>query len=129
MTVVVTPSAGQVIVTTVQVASPAVTVSPRTVQITPTPSPVFDVTWSPRTVEITNGGMQGPPGTDGDKHYRHVQGSAAATWIVDHNLDKYPAVQVVDSGGTQVEGDVQHVSQQRAIVTFNAAFAGQAFLN
>lgn len=73
-----------------------------------------------------------PPSSGGggsDSNYVHTQTVPDTTWIVDHNLGKRPAVTVVDSGGTQVEGSVQHVSDNRAIVTFTVAFGGTAYCN
>lgn len=127
ITVVTQP--GRVTVVREEVASPRVVVSPNEVVVNPGPDREIDVTQSPRSVEIQQGGMQGPPGTDGDKHYRHVQAVAALQWTIDHDLDKFPAVSVVDSSGTQVEGAVEYTSQQQVVVTFTAAFAGEAYLN
>lgn len=61
--------------------------------------------------------------------YVHEQLAALDTWTVTHNLDKYPAASVVDSGGTQVFGGVQYISRNQLIITFSAAFSGRAFLN
>ncbi len=65
----------------------------------------------------------------GDKTYRHVQSVASATWIVTHNLGKYPAVQVVDTTKRGVIGDVRYVSNNVIEVLFGAAFAGEAYVN
>jgi hypothetical protein len=69
-----------------------------------------------------------PPGIE-DKHYVHLQNLAASTWIVVHNLDKHPAITVVDSAGTLVEGDLQHDSLNQATLTFSAPFSGAAYCN
>lgn len=75
-------------------------------------------------------GLQGPPGSDAtDKHYRHVQATALATWIVNHGLGKFPAVTVVDSSGTEVEGQVIYNSTTQITLNFSAAFSGEAFCN
>lgn len=65
----------------------------------------------------------------GDKTYRHVQGTAANVWEVTHGLGKYPAVSVMDSGGTLVEGDVDYVNENNVILTFTAPFSGEANFN
>jgi len=44
-----------------------------------------------------------------------------------HNLGRKPAVVVVDSGGSQVLGDVAYVDQNTVTLTFTAPFGGQAF--
>lgn len=82
-----------------------------------------------RTVQGGGVGIQGPAGEDGDKHYRHVQSTPAQVWVIDHPLDKFPAVSVVDSAGEQVEGNVLYTSQQQVVVSFTGAFSGEAFLN
>lgn len=64
-----------------------------------------------------------------DKHYRHVQSVASAEWTVSHNLGKYPAITVVDSARRFVLGEIQHVSVNQAILSFSAAFAGEAYCN
>ena len=65
----------------------------------------------------------------GDKHFTHTQSSASATWVVNHNLGKYPSVSVVDSAGTQVVGQVDYISTSRATLTFVGAFSGKAYFN
>lgn len=65
----------------------------------------------------------------GDVTYEHEQHVASDTWVISHNLAKYPAVTIVDSSGDECEGGVNHVSVNQMIVTFSAAFSGRAFLN
>lgn len=68
-----------------------------------------------------------PSGTD--TSYEHNQNQAVATWIIEHNLNKFPAVTTFDSTGDEVEGIVRHLSKNIAQVMFSAAIAGRAFLN
>lgn len=65
----------------------------------------------------------------GDKTYTHVQGSSSATWTVTHNLAKFPSVTVVDSGGTEVEGEVTHIDNNSLTISFTAPFSGTAYMN
>lgn len=74
-------------------------------------------------------GEKGDSGDGGDKHYRYVQSTASSVWNITHGLGKNPSVTVVDSGGAHVEGMIQQVSLNQVIITFSAAFAGEAFLN
>lgn len=95
----------------------------------PTPTPV---TLLQRDTSVRTGGgmgIQGPGGDDGDLHYHHVQAVPSSTWIIVHALGKYPAVSVVDSGGSTVIGDVKYDSTDQLTVTFAAAFSGEAFCN
>ena len=74
-------------------------------------------------------GDKGDPGTDSDKHYNHTQSIPDNIWVISHNLGKYPAVSVIDSSGSEVEGEILHTDSNTVIVTFAAAFSGKAFLN
>lgn len=65
----------------------------------------------------------------GSSTFIHVQGSASASWIIEHNLEKYPSVTVVTSAGTVVVGDVIYNNENVVTVTFNGAFKGKAYLN
>lgn len=69
------------------------------------------------------------PSTSGDKTYIHRQNSASALWIITHNLNKYPSVTVLDSGGNLVVGEVEYASMNSLSLTFSAAFSGVAYLN
>lgn len=64
-----------------------------------------------------------------DKNYVHNQISSSPSWVVTHNLNKFPSVSIVDSGGTVVIGDIQHDSVNQATLTFSAPFSGKAYFN
>lgn len=64
-----------------------------------------------------------------DKTYFHEQGTAASTWVIKHNLGKYPSVTVMDSAKTIVYGDVTYDSLNQVTLTFSAEFSGYATLN
>ena len=61
--------------------------------------------------------------------YTHNQINASAEWIIQHNLNKYPSVTVVDSAGNMVIGDVIYNSENQITITFQSAFSGKAYLN
>lgn len=65
----------------------------------------------------------------GDKNFVYTQSSPASTWIINHNLKKYPAVSVIDSGGNVVFGDVSYLSDNIVEVRFSASFSGHAYFN
>lgn len=56
------------------------------------------------------------------------QGTPSATWNIAHNLNRFPSVVIVDSGGDQVIGDVNYVDANNITVTFSSAFSGIAYL-
>lgn len=68
-------------------------------------------------------------GAAGDKNFVFDQTIPASTWIINHTLNKFPAVSVVDSAGTEVYGQVVYTSISEIRITFSAAFSGEAFLN
>lgn len=61
--------------------------------------------------------------------YEFVQMLPSNEWIINHSLNKYPSVTVVDSAGTVVIGNVRYIDKSVIKITFSAAFSGKAFLN
>ena len=70
----------------------------------------------------------------GDITYTHNQTSTSDTWVITHNLHRFPSVTVIDSGGTIVMGTVVYNSNKQLTITFFSsgsalAFQGKAYLN
>jgi hypothetical protein len=65
----------------------------------------------------------------GDKKYEHEQSSAAATWTIDHNLGKKPAVSVVDSLDNVVICEVEYTSLNQVVLRFDSTYSGKAYFN
>ena len=63
------------------------------------------------------------------EHYVHDQQVASTTWTVNHNMNKYPSVNIVDSANDEVTGEVKYNSLNQITITFTAAFSGKAYLN
>jgi hypothetical protein len=59
----------------------------------------------------------------------HTQNSPSSSWVIQHNLEFFPNVTVVDSGETQVEGNVIYNNINRVTIEFSTAFAGKAYLS
>lgn len=57
------------------------------------------------------------------------QGVASDTWIINHPLNRFPAVTIVDSANTEVEGDIQYTDKNNILIKFSGPFSGKAFLN
>lgn len=83
------------------------------------------ITVSGGIVHVPVGGGSG----GSDANFVHDQAIAATTWNVAHNLGKRAAVQVVDSAGTQVEGDIIWIDNNHVRLEFSAPFSGSAFFN
>lgn len=63
------------------------------------------------------------------KTFVFEQGIAASTWVIEHNLNKYPSVTVIDSAGDQVFANLNYVDENELVLDFGAEFAGKAYLN
>jgi hypothetical protein len=61
--------------------------------------------------------------------YVYTQMTAMASWLITHNLGRFPAVVVVDSGGTVVLGEVTYIDANTILLNFSAPFGGKAYLN
>jgi hypothetical protein len=64
-----------------------------------------------------------------DANFVYVQSSPSATWVINHNLNKYCSVTVVDSADNTVYGEVLYNSLNQVTLTFSGAFSGEAFFN
>lgn len=101
-----------------------------------TKRPIVEVNENEVVIEHSQRGPQGPIGPQGpvgpagsDTTYVHTQTAPSDTWVIAHGLDKYPAVDVVDSGSNVVVGDIHYNNTNTLTITFVAAFSGRAFLN
>lgn len=66
---------------------------------------------------------------DGDKRYVHTQSVASSSWVISHDLGKFPSVTVIDSANNTVLGDINYNTDNTLTLTFSAAFTGVAYLN
>lgn len=64
-----------------------------------------------------------------DANYVHDQGVAAATWTIQHNLNKKCSVTVVDSANQIVVGEIVYDSDNQVTITFSGSFSGKAYFN
>ena len=65
-----------------------------------------------------------------DPTFVHNQNSTSDTWVITHNLGTYPSVTAIDSGGSNVVGEVTYNSSLQLTVTFSGSgFQGKAYLN
>lgn len=66
---------------------------------------------------------------ESDKYYEHDQSVSATTWNIAHNLNKNPAVTIIDTSGNNVEGEIAYTDLNNLTVTFNTGFTGKAYCN
>ena len=64
-----------------------------------------------------------------DKNFVYAQATSSDIWEITHNLNKYPAVTVVDSGGSVVIGEIVYIDKNNIRITFASAFSGKAYFN
>jgi len=64
-----------------------------------------------------------------DKNFTFTQASAATTWNVTHNLNKFPSVTITLADGTQVEAEVEHTNKNSLTITFSGDNSGIAYMN
>lgn len=63
-----------------------------------------------------------------NERHVHEQLSVSAVWTINHTLEGFPSVTVVDSAQTVVVGEVSYVSPSQIVINFSAPFSGKAFL-
>jgi len=73
-------------------------------------------------------GIQGAPGSGGDKTYTQAF-VVTDTVSVTHNLEKLPAVSVMDSTNNEVIGDVEYINDNLVTLRFSAPFSGKVTCN
>jgi hypothetical protein len=80
--------------------------------------------------EVGPPGPQGEPGDEGnpDKNFVHTF-TNQSSMIIEHGLDKYPAVYVQDSAGDEVIGDISHLDINTVEINFSSSFSGKAVFN
>ena len=67
--------------------------------------------------------------SDVDKNFIFTQGSAASSWTIAHNLEKFPVVTVVDSANNVVIGNITYTYTNSLTVSFSSSFSGKAYIN
>ena len=64
-----------------------------------------------------------------DKDFTFTQSSAATTWNVTHNLNKFPSVTITLADGQQVIAEVTHNNKNNLTITFSGDNSGAAYMN
>ena len=74
--------------------------------------------------------FQGTTSSGGaDASYIHNQDTANTIWDITHPLGKKPSVTCFNQIDIQMEGQIQYITNNRLIVSFNNSCAGKAYLN
>ena len=94
------------------------------IEINDTPTIEFVDVSQPTEIEVVVTGK-----IQSDKHYTHTQTEASTTWTINHNLKKYPAVEITDTAHDLIIGEITFNSINQITINFVLATAGKAFLN
>ena len=74
-------------------------------------------------------GINIDPSDATDKTFEFTQGVPSTTWNIQHNLNKFPSITVIDTADTVVTGEYTYIDNNNVTLTFSAGFAGKAYLN
>lgn len=76
------------------------------------------------TVKLSTGGA------GGGSTFIFNQALLSNLWLITHNLNMFPAVTTVDSGGNEFKGGVRYVDANTITIScLGAGYAGTAYLN
>ena len=64
-----------------------------------------------------------------DKTFEFDQGQPATLWTIQHNLNKFPSVSVVNNNNVVINGEITYIDNNNLTCTFSAGFSGKAYLN
>lgn len=60
--------------------------------------------------------------------FRWEQAAPAMVWVINHGLNSFPSVNVLDPGNEQLFGEVDYVDDDNLTITFSTPTSGVAFL-
>lgn len=56
--------------------------------------------------------------------YEHIQTTPSTTWVVPHNLNRYPPTTVLSSAGEAIVGELTHDSKNQLTIVFSQPLTG-----
>ena len=78
------------------------------------------------SINVSVGGVIG--GGD-DAHFVFSQEVVSRVWEIEHNLNKYPSVTIVDSGDNVLYTEIEYINKNTLEVRFEASTSGKAYMN
>lgn len=66
---------------------------------------------------------------ESDKNYVYEQTIASDIWTVEHNLGKFPAVEIIDSVGVIMIGIVEYIDNNNLSISFDYELTGKVICN
>jgi hypothetical protein len=70
-----------------------------------------------------------PSSDEGDKNFVFTQAVPSETWTIQHDLDKFPSVSVVNNNNILMYGNTTYTDKNNLTINFSAGFSGKAYLN
>ena len=64
-----------------------------------------------------------------DKSFEFTQPTPSAQWTIQHNMNKFPSVSVVNNNNVLMYGETTYVDKNNLTINFSAGFSGKAYLN
>lgn len=59
----------------------------------------------------------------------YVQAVPSVLWTIEHNLNKFPSVSVVNINNVLMYGQVTYIDENNLTIEFSAGFSGKAYMN
>ncbi len=66
---------------------------------------------------------------EADKTFIFTQATPSTNWSIQHDMDKFPSVAVVNNNNVLMYGNITYVDKNNLTITFSAGFSGKAYLN
>lgn len=63
-----------------------------------------------------------------DFYFAYGQTTPEATWVINHNLMRFPGVTVIDGDKNEVVGNVEYINQNSLEIKFSSEQTGTAYL-
>lgn len=80
-------------------------------------------------ISVLSGESLGPSDIPALVSFQHTQSAASDTWTIEHNLNFFPNVTVIDSGGNMVEANITYTNNASLVVALSSAISGVAYLS
>ncbi len=90
---------------------------------------LLDFTFKGASSTVGNNIISLQPFGGQDYEYNQAFPVAASTWVIQHNLGRFPSITTVDSAGSEITGAVTYDNENKITVVFNSATSGNVYLN
>ena len=61
--------------------------------------------------------------------FEFIQAAPSTNWSIQHDMDKFPSVAVVNNNNVLMYGNITYVDKNNLTINFSAGFSGKAYLN